>query len=82
MQYRLRTLLLIVWAVLLPTLYVISYGPAVWMVSRQYAPTQILFLYRPLYAVSEYVPIIDDFMIWQFRLALKVPESDDMPPSP
>ena len=38
----------LLWAILVPVLYVLSYGPAVRLVGKRYLPEALLKIYQPL----------------------------------
>lgn len=37
-----------VWVILVPVLYVLSFGPVVWVVNRGYLPREAVVIYTPL----------------------------------
>jgi hypothetical protein len=49
-------------ASLLPIIYVLSTGPAVWAYSRGYIPFAVLYIYEPLRMICNAMPAIGDLM--------------------
>ncbi|NBR85075.1 MAG: hypothetical protein EBT61_06140 [Verrucomicrobia bacterium] len=49
----------LVWAILVPVLYVLSIGPVVGLIARDYLPEEVAYIYLPLEILPEslYEPI-------------------------
>ena len=61
----------VVTALLLPSLYVLSIGPSIWMVHHDYLPTEILVAYLPVNFLMEKWEWFG-FVMWKY-LNLWVP---------
>ena len=72
MRYRLRTLLIwaaIICVLILPIDYLLSAGPAVWLVKHDYmSPWTYISIYRPLMALAYHNQPFNDAMNWYLSL--------------
>lgn len=54
--------------VMLPVLYLLSVGPALWLHWRGYLPAGFLAIYAPLQWAAEFRGLASDFLTWYKNL--------------